>query len=143
MESEESVHPQFRNPFHNGGMNTSVLFCGPGAVWRRAWRVAGSLALLMGSVSGAPALAGGNGDHERALEAVRAGQVLPLRVVLERLERERPGQVMEVELERGDGGWVYEVKLLREGGELVRLKLDARTAAVLESKSKARGTREP
>jgi len=39
-------------------------------------------------------------DHDRARDAVQAGQVLPLKTVLERLERHHPGQVLEVELER-------------------------------------------
>lgn len=89
--------------------------------------------LLLGAL-GLPAWAGG--DHERARQAVQAGQVLPLRTVLERLEREQPGQVLEVELEQDGGVWIYEVKLLRTGGQLVKLKLDARTAALLESKAR-------
>jgi uncharacterized membrane protein YkoI len=54
--------------------------------------------------------------------------------VLERLAIEQPGQVMAVELEQDDGRWIYEIKLLRPGGQLVKLKLDAQTAAVLRSK---------
>ena len=87
------------------------------------------------------AQASDDGDHERAREAVQSGQVLPLRAVLERLEREHPGEVLEVELEREHGQWLYEVKLLQRDGQLLKLKVDARTAAVLGSK--ARATREP
>lgn len=56
-------------------------------------------------------------DHERARRALEAGEVLPLRTVLERVERDYPGQVIEVELERDDGMWFYEVKLIRSGGD--------------------------
>lgn len=87
------------------------------------------------------AQASDDGDHERAREAVQSGQVLPLRAVLERLEREHPGEVLEVELEREHGQWLYEVKLLQRDGQLLKLKVDARTAAVLGSR--ARATREP
>lgn len=83
-----------------------------------------------------PAGASDHRDHERALQAVQAGQVLPLRTVLERLEREHPGQVLEVELEQDHGVWIYEVKLLQAGGQRVKLKLDARTAALLSSKTR-------
>jgi len=83
-----------------------------------------------------PAGASDDHDHERARQAVQAGQVLPLRTVLEQLEREHPGQVLEVELEQDDGVWAYEVKLLTSGGQLVKLKLDARSAALLGSKSR-------
>lgn len=75
-------------------------------------------------------------DHDRARQAVQAGQVLPLRTVLEKLERAQPGQVMEVELERESGRWIYEVKLLQTDGRLVKLKLDAQTAAVLRRQGK-------
>ena len=75
-------------------------------------------------------------DHERARQAVQAGEILPLRTVLERLEREHPGQVLEVELEQDHGEWVYEVKLLQAGGQRVKLTLDARTAALLGSKTR-------
>ena len=85
---------------------------------------------------GLPAWASDHRDHERAHQAVQAGQVLPLRTVLERLERESPGQMLEVELEQDDGVWIYEVKLLQAGGQLVKLKLDARTATLLGSKSR-------
>lgn len=124
-------------------MDTSPISGRQGSVRRVGWRAVLAATLLAGSAWGPLAVAGSRGDHERALEAVRTGQVLPLRVVLERLEREQPGQVLEVELEREDNGWVYEVKLLREGGQLVKLKLDARTAIVLERKSKTRDARVP
>ncbi len=94
------------------------------------------LACLFWSLAAATARASDREDHERARQAVQAGQVLPLRTVLERLERAQPGQVMEVELERENGRWIYEVKLLQTDGRLVKLKLDAQTAAVLPRQGK-------
>lgn len=75
-------------------------------------------------------------DHEQAHRAVQAGEVMPLRGVLERLEREHPGQVLDVELERDGGRWVYEIKLLQAGGQRVKLKLDARTAELIQRKDR-------
>ena len=97
-------------------------------------------ALLIGGALMAPARAGDRGDredHERARRAMTTGQVLPLRTVLERLDREHPGQVLEVELEQDDGQWIYEVKLLQKDGQLVKIKLDARTAALLGSRTRS------
>ncbi len=82
------------------------------------------------------ARAGGEGDHERARAAVRAGEVLPLPTVLERLRRSHPGQVLELELERDDGRWIYEIRLLQDDGQLLELELDAGTAEVLKSRRK-------
>lgn len=77
------------------------------------------------------AVASDKDDHERARQAVQSGQVLPLPAVLERLQREVPGQVLEVELEHDRGRWIYEIKLLTPAGQLTKVKLDARTAEVL------------
>ena len=90
--------------------------------------------LLAGSLLAAPVWASDRDDHERAMQAVQSGQVLPLTTVLERLGREHPGQVLEVELERDYGQWIYEIKLLSTDGQLLKLKLDAGTAAVLGMK---------
>ncbi len=83
-------------------------------------------------------LARADSDHDRARHAVQAGQVLPLRTVLERLERDHPGQVLEVELEQDDGRWVYEVRLLQAGGRLVKLEIDAASGAVLQRRERGR-----
>jgi len=80
-----------------------------------------------------------NRDHERARAAVEAGQVLPLPTLLERLRRTHPGQVLELELERDDGRWVYEIKLLQANGLLLKLDVDAATALVLQVKRKDGG----
>ena len=90
--------------------------------------------LLACSFLAAPVWASDRDDHERAMQAVQSGQVLPLTTVLERLGREHPGQVLEVELERDYGQWIYEIKLLSTDGQLLKLKLDAGTAAVLGMK---------
>lgn len=91
--------------------------------------------LLAGALLTVPAIAGDK-DHDRAREAVKAGQVMPLRTVLERLEREHPGQVLDVELDEEHGRLVYEVKLLQPDGRLVKLELDAQTATVLHRKER-------
>ena len=80
-------------------------------------------------------------DHDRARKAVAAGEVLPLRVIIDRVERDHPGQIMEVELERKGNAWIYEIRLLRSSGELVKLKIDASNGKVLgveERKDKRR-----
>ena len=75
-------------------------------------------------------------DHDRARAALQAGEVLPLKTVLERVQRDHPGQVLEVELEQEDGHWIYEIKLLRAGGRLVKLQVDAATGEVLRHRER-------
>lgn len=94
----------------------------------------GLLVLLGCAFAAAPAGASSPVDHERARRAVQSGAILPLPVVLERLARDHPGQVMEVELEEDHGQWIYEIKLLNTSGQLLKLKLDARSAVILRTK---------
>lgn len=92
--------------------------------------------LLLAGLAPSSAWASDSRDHERARAAVQAGQVLPLPTLLERLRRTHPGQVLELELEREDGRWIYEVKLLQADGQLLKLEVDAATAQVLQWKRK-------
>lgn len=93
--------------------------------------------LLAGALVAMPAI-GRDDDHDRAREALKAGQVMPLRAVLERLEREYPGQVLDIEIEEEHGRLIYEVKLLQNDGRLIKLELDAKTATVLSRKDRGR-----
>lgn len=92
--------------------------------------------LCAAALAAPPAWASGKDDHDRARQAVQAGHVLPLPTVLERLQREVPGQVLEVELEQERERWIYEIKLLTPAGQLTKVKLDARTAEVLRVRSR-------
>lgn len=76
-----------------------------------------------------PALAGD--DHERARDALSAGEIQPLTAILGRAEQLLGGRMIEAELEREDGLWVYEVKLLRPNGRVVEALFDARSGELL------------
>ncbi|MCW8917594.1 MAG: PepSY domain-containing protein [Gammaproteobacteria bacterium] len=75
-------------------------------------------------------------DHEHARKSLEAGEILPLRAILEKVERDYPGQIIEVELEREAERWVYKLKLLRANGALVKMKLDAADATLLGIKGR-------
>lgn len=94
--------------------------------------------LLALALAAGPAPADDARDHDRARQALEAGEILPLRTILERVERDHPGQVLEIELERDDGRWIYEIKLLRAGGAVNKLKVDAADGRVLEQRSRER-----
>lgn len=75
----------------------------------------------------------GDSDHELARQALQQGKVLPLRTVLDMVEREHQGQVVKVEFEHDDGRFIYEMRLLHPDGQMSKLKVDAvngRTLAV-------------
>lgn len=102
--------------------------------WRHALALCLCLAL---PVAG---LASDRDDHEHARRAREAGEILPLRTVLERVREDYPGEVIEVELEREHGRWEYEINLRRHGGALLKLKLDARDGTLLGIKGHDIGT---
>jgi uncharacterized membrane protein YkoI len=87
--------------------------------------------LVLAALGAAPSYADDEHDHDRARRAVEAGEVLPLGTILEGVERDYPGQIMEVELEQKGERWVYEIKMLQTGGALVKLKIDGRTGSVI------------
>lgn len=78
----------------------------------------------------------GHGDHDLARQALERGQVLPLRTVLEKVEREYQGQVLKVEFEHDDGRFIYEIRLLQQDGRRAKLKIDAVDGRVLQIKRK-------
>lgn len=78
----------------------------------------------------------GHGDHDLARQALERGQVLPLRTVLEKVEREYQGQVLKVEFEHDDGRFIYEIRLLQQDGRRAKLKIDAVDGRVLQIQRK-------
>jgi uncharacterized membrane protein YkoI len=76
------------------------------------------------------------GDHDDIRRAVQAGEILPLSVILEKVRAEYSGELIEAELERKRGLPVYEIKLLTQGGKLLKLHYDARDASRLSSREK-------
>lgn len=94
------------------------------------------LALILSAALALPGHAADSGDHDRARKALEAGEILPLKTVLEMVGRESPGQVMEVELERKRDRWIYEIKLLRQGGSLVKLQVDANDGTIIDPRGR-------
>ena len=71
-------------------------------------------------------------DLERAREAVRRGELLSLERILA-LHPLRPGErLIEVEIERDQGRWEYELELLGEDGRVRELEIDGASGALLD-----------
>ena len=73
-------------------------------------------------------------DSHDAARLSKAGEILPLEKILEYARAEHRGKVLETELERKQGRYVYEVELLDEQGVVWEVKLDAKTGAVIKTK---------
>lgn len=91
-------------------------------------------AFILLAAAATPAFAGqsDDDDHVAAREALRRGEILPLSRILAITARHVPGDVIDVELERKNGVWRYEVKVLTSTGRVREVKLNARDGAVLE-----------
>jgi uncharacterized membrane protein YkoI len=87
--------------------------------------------LLVLTLVAAPALADRD-DHDRARQALNAGEILPLAEILLAAEAARPGRVIELDLERDDGRWIYELELVSPEGLVYEVEIDAATGTVLE-----------
>jgi uncharacterized membrane protein YkoI len=81
-----------------------------------------------------PVRAADRRDHERARTALAAGEIRPLADLLAEVERRYLGRVIETELERDDGRWIYEIRILPPSGRVFELKLDAATGALLRAR---------
>lgn len=73
-------------------------------------------------------------DHVEARELLRRGEILPLDQILDIAQNRVAGELIEIELERGDEGWEYEVKVLTRTGLVRKIILNARTGAVVKIK---------
>ena len=99
------------------------------------WIVRLTFSLLVAPFTSGSVLASSN-DHDLARAALASGEILPLSAILTRLEKDYPGQIVEVELEREKGQWIYEIKLLQKDGLRQKLKVDAKNADVISDKRK-------
>lgn len=93
----------------------------------RSYLIAVSLLLA----AGAPTRAD-DGDHDQALRLLQEGSILPLTEIAARVKTRVPGKVLEVELEREDGAYVYEFKILRPNGLVQEVEADAATGKILK-----------
>jgi uncharacterized membrane protein YkoI len=71
-------------------------------------------------------------DHDRAREALRRGEAVPLAEILPALETRFGARVIEVELEREGDRLIYEFELIAPDGRILEGEVDARTGAVIE-----------
>lgn len=81
--------------------------------------------------SAAPGLAV---DIDEVMRLKESGAIMSLEDLLERVRREYPGRIIEIELEKENGKYVYEIDLVDEDGIVWELELDASTGDLLKLK---------
>jgi uncharacterized membrane protein YkoI len=94
-----------------------------------------ALALLLAAVGGTMA-DDDDDDQERALEALEAGEIAPLSEILDLAHSQFSGFLLEVELEREEGRWIYEIELLTPTNDVIEIEYDARTKEFIDAKGR-------
>lgn len=84
--------------------------------------------------AGAPWAAIADNDHAAARKLRESGEILSLEDIAERARRAKAGKILEIELDRERGRFVYEVEVLDQGGQVWELKLDAKTGDLIKMK---------
>ena len=70
-------------------------------------------------------------QQNEAREAVRQGLVRPLEQVLTEVRKIIKGDIVEIEFEKDDGRFIYEIEYVDPDGHLMEIKIDAKTLAVV------------
>jgi uncharacterized membrane protein YkoI len=71
-------------------------------------------------------------DHELAHQLLQEGRILPLAKIVEAVSKEIPGEMLEVEFEVEDEGYIYELKILRPDGKVQEVEVDAASGRILK-----------
>ncbi|WP_159997423.1 PepSY domain-containing protein [Roseomonas sp. 18066] len=71
-------------------------------------------------------------EQDCARQALERGEIRPLEDVLAVVRRAVPGDIVGVELDRDDGRWIYEIKVLTARGQRREVEIEATTLRILE-----------
>lgn len=74
----------------------------------------------------------GEVSHEQARRLLEQGAIKPLQDIIAIVQAEVPGKILETELEYDDAGLVYDFKILRPGGRVQEVEVDAKTGRIIK-----------
>ena len=74
--------------------------------------------------------------RDEVLRAVETGQIRSLADILHAVRSKLPGEVAGVEVERKDGRWLYEFRVVDSKGRLFDVYVDARSGEIERIKEK-------
>ena len=98
--------------------------------------LAGTAGLLWTGLTTAGSDPAGDYESGEEQETIRSltqqGDILPLERILDSARKHHEGKVLETELERDDGRFIYEIEILRDDGRVREMKFDASTGELLE-----------
>ncbi|MEJ2620596.1 MAG: PepSY domain-containing protein [Candidatus Thiodiazotropha sp.] len=74
----------------------------------------------------------GGVEYQQVRRLTESGKIVPLTELLRIIQREKPGRVIEVELERKGQAYLYEIEILDEKGVVWEYKLNAINGEILQ-----------
>ena len=77
-------------------------------------------------------------NHDRALEAVRTEGILPLATLIKSHRALRGSRIIEIELERDGGRYIYELEVILPNGRIKEFQFDAKTGKAVAVKDDER-----
>lgn len=98
-----------------------------------------SMVLAMALAATMPPAAARDRDEHRRDEvrrAVEAGEIRSLADILDGVRTKLPGEVAGVEVERKDGRWLYEFRVIDGQGRVFEVYVDARSGNIERVKEK-------
>jgi uncharacterized membrane protein YkoI len=87
-------------------------------------------------VAAPPVLQADETQRDAIRRAVERGEIRPLADILAAIRDKLPGEVVGVEVERKDGRWLYEFRIVDGKGRLFEVYVDARSATIERTKEK-------
>jgi uncharacterized membrane protein YkoI len=75
-------------------------------------------------------------DHLRAKDLVDSGEILPLDKIMQKAFADRQWRLLEAELEKEHGRYIYELEILDDKGNVRKLKYDAKDGQPISGKDK-------
>jgi uncharacterized membrane protein YkoI len=79
-----------------------------------------------------PAAAREEHDEDGARIALENGEVLPLERIIAGLANTIPGEISGLELEKENGIWIYEFKVISPDGRMLKAHVDAKTGKLIK-----------
>lgn len=71
-------------------------------------------------------------DEQRIRQLQRSGEILSLEHIFDRARKIKPGRIVDVDLDKDDGRYTYEIELLQSNGQVWEMEFDARTGELLQ-----------
>ncbi|MDF0378434.1 peptidase M4 [Methylophilus sp. YYY-1] len=98
---------------------------------RRARRVLLALLIMSTTLACLPQADSGESPANAGRLSAK-GKILSLEKISQKARAYKPGEILEVELEKKHGRYVYEIDILDAGSQVWELKLDAKTGQLLK-----------